>query len=266
MASLETKKDSKAPDSTRYATFAERVLAFFLDQIIIATVIYLFFWLAGFLFKGALKLEILSAHREFQLSLNALYFVYNIFFIYKFGATFGKKLVGIKVIDTNLKILTLPQVILRETVGKIFSAALFFSGFFNIIIDSHKQAWHDWLAKTYVINMAADKNINQKYLESVAKPGKWSNFILVAALIEAVFAFIILLIGKLPIFVPIYFLLLAFCLVEIVTSMILIWQNQKQPRPKSYNIVSIAFLVSTVFLTLTLYNIVLFILKLTTKV
>lgn len=64
--------------------------------------------------------------------------------------TFGKVLMGIKVVDENKKRLTLLQSIKRNT-SKIVSYLFLFIGFIWIFFDKNKQGWHDKLSKTFVV-------------------------------------------------------------------------------------------------------------------
>jgi uncharacterized RDD family membrane protein YckC len=68
------------------------------------------------------------------------------------GQTLGKKIVGIRVIAADGSgELRLGAVILRETVGKLLSLALFGAGFFMVATSSQKRGLHDRLSRTRVI-------------------------------------------------------------------------------------------------------------------
>jgi uncharacterized RDD family membrane protein YckC len=47
--------------------------------------------------------------------------------------------------------LTFGQVIVRESVGKLVSAALLFIGFFMVGFNNRRRALHDYMAETVVI-------------------------------------------------------------------------------------------------------------------
>lgn len=78
--------------------------------------------------------------------------LYSIYFIGKKGATPGKRLMKIKVVnkETNEPPGML-KAFLREIVGKFASSIFFFLGYFWAIWDKEKQAWHDKIAGTIVI-------------------------------------------------------------------------------------------------------------------
>lgn len=67
------------------------------------------------------------------------------------GATLGKKFFGLKTITKNGGKVGWGRSLLRETVGKLLSSLVFSLGYFWVIWDKEKQAWHDKIAGTYVI-------------------------------------------------------------------------------------------------------------------
>lgn len=73
-------------------------------------------------------------------------------FTMKFGATPGKKMMGLKVIrdDQGTK-LNLKNIILRETAGRMASGLLFCVGYFIAFKSSDKITWHDKMSKTRVV-------------------------------------------------------------------------------------------------------------------
>jgi uncharacterized RDD family membrane protein YckC len=79
--------------------------------------------------------------------------VYPVYFIGKKGATPGKSLMKIKVIDKETKAVPgLLKAFLREIIGKLASSIFLFLGYLWAIWDKDKQAWHDKIAGTIVIN------------------------------------------------------------------------------------------------------------------
>ena len=68
------------------------------------------------------------------------------------GQTLGKMAVGIKVVNNQGNKPGLARAALRESIGKTISTLVLLLGFFWVIWDSRKQAWHDKLSGTYVVN------------------------------------------------------------------------------------------------------------------
>ena len=116
------------PLKNRFAGFGIRFIATVIDLIIFS------------LLKAFLPLYVITL----------LYFLYNIVMLSQYGATIGKMVVGIKVISDKGEPVTVPQVLLREIVGKILSQILYI-GYFMIFFTRYKQGLHDKIAETYVV-------------------------------------------------------------------------------------------------------------------
>lgn len=69
----------------------------------------------------------------------------------KYQGTFGKHIMGIKVIDKNGTRLSFSKSIARN-ISKIVSYLILALGFLWILFDKKKQGWHDKLTKTFVVN------------------------------------------------------------------------------------------------------------------
>lgn len=77
--------------------------------------------------------------------------VYHTLFIGLKGQTPGKMALGIKVINERGEVPGLGYAALREIPGKIISGIVILLGFIWVAFDSRKQAWHDKIARTYVV-------------------------------------------------------------------------------------------------------------------
>ena len=77
-------------------------------------------------------------------------YVYNIIMIWKFQATLGKMVMGLKVYEMDGTPPDLGTAAVRE-ISKILSAIVCYLGFIWVGFDADKQAWHDKIAKTYVV-------------------------------------------------------------------------------------------------------------------
>lgn len=89
--------------------------------------------------------------------------IFNLFFLFSIigiqlyyftkGQTIGKKLVKIKVIKINKEEkVSFFGMLIRETIGKVFSLTFFSLGFLWILIDDNNQGWHDKLVSSIVVN------------------------------------------------------------------------------------------------------------------
>jgi len=94
-----------------------------------------------------------SKENTFDFIGGILYLVYSIGFITSKGATLGKQFFRTKVVGVSKEKVSLWKSILREVVGKFVSMLVFGLGFVWALFDSKKQAWHDKIARTVVIQV-----------------------------------------------------------------------------------------------------------------
>lgn len=71
--------------------------------------------------------------------------------LYSQGNTFGHAMLGMKIIKTDGKKVTFGTMFLREFIGKFISLLFSGLGFYWAIWDKDRQAWHDKIAGTVVV-------------------------------------------------------------------------------------------------------------------
>jgi uncharacterized RDD family membrane protein YckC len=138
--------------SVRYAGFWIRLIAYVIDVVILAIIAILFMAVVG----GPLVL--LKVSNIFLVLILApplilLIFGYHPYFLATRGATPGKSILGLVVVDkTNRYPITWSKALIREIIGvRIVDKLTLSLGDLLIIFDSKKQALHDKIAGTYVI-------------------------------------------------------------------------------------------------------------------
>ena len=140
----------------------KRVIAYLIDIVpilcLVFGVFYLFFGfdqtIANYLNRGndiAPRIAFLKQRNWIRDSSFLCWVVYCIFMeASSRQGTFGKSIMGIKVVNASRERLTL-----RESVGRNMSKLLSYGivglGFIWILFDKNKQGWHDKLNHTYVI-------------------------------------------------------------------------------------------------------------------
>ncbi|MEW6731617.1 MAG: RDD family protein [Acidobacteriota bacterium] len=67
------------------------------------------------------------------------------------GQTLGKRLLGIRIITTDQRRVTMRHIVLRHLLGYPISLAVFALGFLWLLWDRRQQGWHDKLAGTIVV-------------------------------------------------------------------------------------------------------------------
>ena len=68
-----------------------------------------------------------------------------------YGATLGKMVLGLLVVDANGQKISFGKAVLREIIGKWVSGIVFGLGYLWVAFDGKKQGWHDKIAGTFVV-------------------------------------------------------------------------------------------------------------------
>ena len=71
------------------------------------------------------------------------------------GQTFGKALLGIRIVTTDGSPLTFGRLIMRY-IGYIISSLFFSLGFIWVALNKKRRGWHDFIARTYVVSVLHD--------------------------------------------------------------------------------------------------------------
>lgn len=127
--------------STSYASFFTRLLAYIIDSVVLA------------LAQMAIILPLSSGGEPnpiayfFTIGLSLFYFIY---LTNKYGATFGKMALKIKVVREDSQMLEMRDVLFREVLGRMLSNFIFISYIWPLF-DEKNQTWHDKIAKTVVV-------------------------------------------------------------------------------------------------------------------
>jgi len=96
--------------------------------------------------------EIIILTNSFVLEYMMMKIIYQGFFVMQYGATLGKLMMKIKVIE--IQTLDNPNVLvsLNRAIFRVISELLFYLGFLWGMLNPTRQAWHDLTAKTLVVN------------------------------------------------------------------------------------------------------------------
>lgn len=129
-------QQAKNMDTTyRHAGFWVRVVAALIDSVIIAAI--------GFIVR-----QIIGDSDPITIIIGAGYHIGM--WVKNDGMTFGKKVMGIKVIQTNGQAIDIKTGVIRY-IGYIVSGMVLGIGFIWVAFDKNKQGWHDKIANTFVI-------------------------------------------------------------------------------------------------------------------
>ena len=89
---------------------------------------------------------------SFLLEYMAIKIVYQTFFTMQYGATIGKIIMKIRVIE--IATLSNPSFLsaFNRSVFRIISEILFYLGFIWAMLDPYRRSWHDRTGRTLVVN------------------------------------------------------------------------------------------------------------------
>jgi uncharacterized RDD family membrane protein YckC len=147
----------------RTAGFVTRLAAFFIDQVILATVLAVLTAIVGIVFQSFRLGQLLgTGDLTLQLALIPLgsasvllSFVYYVGFWLLAGQTPGKAFLGVAVVRADGSRLRAGAAIVRW-LGYWLSGILFL-GYLWILVDNRRQGWHDKLARTLVVYRGRDE-------------------------------------------------------------------------------------------------------------
>ena len=133
------------------ASIKKRSLAFLIDEVLLSFILLIALWDS---FIGATTAEeIIMVTNSFVLEYMAMKIFYQAFFVMNYGATIGKIIMKIRVIE--IKTLQNPSVLsaLNRGIFRVISEMFFYLGFLWGMMDPSRQSWHDKTAKTLVVDV-----------------------------------------------------------------------------------------------------------------
>jgi len=138
-------------NNLQLASMQSRIKAFVIDDLSITFLVIFILWDKISTTNGDLVSSMMIMNEAF-FQIVVLKFVYQTFFIWYYGATVGKLIAKIKVIDFNsYGRVSLMNSCVRS-VGRVISEAVFYLGFFLAYFGDSRQTFHDKFGKTLVIN------------------------------------------------------------------------------------------------------------------
>ena len=129
----------------------KRAMAFFIDEMLLSFLLIISLWDA---FTNAQTVEaMIDLTNSFVLEYMFMKLVYQAFFVMQYGATIGKIIMKIRVIE--IRTLSNPSVVsaLNRSIFRILSEMFLYLGFLWGMLDPSRQTWHDKTAKTLVSNV-----------------------------------------------------------------------------------------------------------------
>jgi uncharacterized RDD family membrane protein YckC len=152
-------KEPYTPPPIRYAGFWMRFFALVLDLIFVPLIFSPLIIVGGVVgyYFGVMSPHIIDQDYLWQFAAGSATVTYSlIFFFYflighSFGATIGKKIMGIRLTTYNGSSPGFWRALIRESLGRFLASIFFYLGYLWIAWDAHKQGWHDKLVGTFCI-------------------------------------------------------------------------------------------------------------------
>ena len=137
-------------ENLQLATVRSRAAAFGIDELLLSTLLFIILW--DSISNASSVEEIILVINTFILEYMAIKILYQTFFTMQYGATLGKIVMKIRVVE--IKTLSNPGFLsaFNRSVFRIVSEMLFYLGFAWAIFDPYRRSWHDLSARTLVID------------------------------------------------------------------------------------------------------------------
>ena len=132
------------------ASIKARSGAFFIDELLLSFLLIIAMWDSFAQAKTMEEMIYLTNSVVFEYMIMKI--LYQTFFVMQYGATIGKIVLKIRVIE--IKTLSNPSFIssFNRAVFRVISEMIFYLGFLWGMLDPARQAWHDKTARTLVVN------------------------------------------------------------------------------------------------------------------
>ena len=134
------------------ASMRSRALAYIIDDFLMTLLIMMIFWESIIAVSNDTDAMMQLMKVELVMPLIILKIVYQTFFVWYYGATIGKIIVKIRIIDADSwgKISMFSSFL--RAVGRIFSEMFFYVGFLIGFFNDGRKTFHDITGKTLVVN------------------------------------------------------------------------------------------------------------------
>ena len=133
------------------APIFKRFIAFVIDNFLISVIFVIIIW--NSFAKATTTTEMIAVTNSFIMEYIILKVIYQTFFVFMYGASIGKMVMKIRIIE--IRTLQKPSFwsALNRASFRILSEMIFYLGFLWGVLSPSKQAWHDLSAGTLVVDV-----------------------------------------------------------------------------------------------------------------
>ena len=157
----------------RTAGFVTRLLAYVLDLGVVAGILSLGGWIAVLVDDMLERVGLapnITLTTIYVVMIPFLIILYFVMFWALTGRTIGKWFLGLKVVAADGRPPSIGHSIIRA-LGYGLSALAFWVGYAWVLIDDERQAWHDHMARTWVVYDYARRKQGDLYSEFLHNKG-----------------------------------------------------------------------------------------------
>jgi uncharacterized RDD family membrane protein YckC len=133
------------------APLKKRAMAFIIDETLLSFLLIISLWDS---FSKAITIEeMINLTNSFVFEYMLMKIIYQTFFVMQYGASIGKIIMKIRVIE--IRTLVNPTIVssLNRAIFRVISEMFFYLGFLWGMLEPSRQTWHDKTAKTLVTNV-----------------------------------------------------------------------------------------------------------------
>jgi uncharacterized RDD family membrane protein YckC len=134
------------------ASLRSRAMAFVIDDLIVTVIILVIFWENIVAASNDMNMMMQLVKVGLVMPLISLKVIYHTFFVWYYGATIGKLVAKIRIIDANhWGRVSIFSSFLRA-IGRIISEMFFYVGFAIGFFNEGRKTFHDITGRTLVVN------------------------------------------------------------------------------------------------------------------
>jgi len=134
------------------ASMRSRALAFVIDDLLVTFIVLIIFWDNIIAVSQNMEAMMYLMKTDLVMPLIILKVLYQAVFVWYYGATIGKIVAKIRVIDTNHWGRVSFFSALLRSIGRIFSEMFFYVGFLIGFFNDGRKTFHDFTGRTLVVN------------------------------------------------------------------------------------------------------------------
>lgn len=138
-------------EGLKLSTIGSRAAALGIDELLLSLLLLIILWEP--VSNAATTEAMIGVINTFVVEYMTIKIIYQTFFTMQYGATLGKIVMKIRVIE--MKTLSNPTLLsaFNRSVFRVVSELVLYFGFIWGMLDPYKRTWHDFTARTLVVDV-----------------------------------------------------------------------------------------------------------------